>query len=181
MYVPKKAFLVSLAFASLFSLAFMHPTGAELVVSEAQIAAIKQNCVTNQAALNQLHQTDAFLRIDRGNLYRTISDKLMVPLNRRMASNRLDASALVRTTSQFNTEYKTFYQAYIAYDNRISRLLSIDCTKEPVKFYNALISAREARQYLYESNQRLVTHATDYKQQFDAFRVDFLNGEGETE
>lgn len=173
--MPKKTLVFVLATASLFAIVNTRPTSAELIVTEEQIAAIKQNCVNNQAALNQLHQTDAFLRIDRGNLYRTISDKLMVPLNRRMASNQLDAGALVSTTAQFNKEYSTFYKAYIEYDRKISRLLSIDCTKEPVTFYNALLAAREARSALYDSNKRLVQLATVYKQQFDAFRVEFLN------
>src|SRR5690348_9074125 len=77
------------------------------------IERIKSHCIENQAALNRLHQTDAFLRNDRGNLYRTIGDKLMVPLNRRLASNQLDGGALLTITSDYNAEYNRFYRAYI--------------------------------------------------------------------
>lgn len=149
-------------------------THAEIIITPEQTTAIKTHCVENQAVLNQLHQTDAFLRIDRGNLYRTISDKLMVPLNRRLAANRLDGGSLTNITADFNREYNRFYKAYISYDNAITKLLGIDCTKEPVAFYNALLEARVSRAVLNSSNQRLVQLARDYKVEFDTFRTQFL-------
>ena len=55
--------------------------GAVLVVTEVtanaattitpeKVTRIRNRCVENQAALNRLQTTDAFLRNDRGNLYR---------------------------------------------------------------------------------------------------------------
>lgn len=153
---------------------FSHQSHAEVIITENQIATIKARCVENQASLNQLHQTDAFLRIDRGNLYRTVSDKLMVPLNKRIASHKLDGGKLVQIAADFDDEYKNFYDAYIAYDTALSNLLRIDCTKEPVAFYTALMKARTARQTLNESNQKLVQLMRDYKAEFDAFKTNFL-------
>lgn len=176
MKMHQKISLLALIVTGATTIMVASTSRAELVVSKAQINAIKEHCVANQASLNQLHQTDAFLRIDRGNLYKTISDKLMVPLNRRIAANGLDGGLLVATTAQFNNEYKRFYAKYISYDTAISNLLSIDCTREPVSFYDALVKAREARTELNSSTQRLVDLARQYKTQFDTFRTNFRNG-----
>ena len=134
---------------------------------------IRSRCIENQAALNRLHKTDAFIRTDRGNLYRTIGDKLMVPLNRRMASNQLDAGKLLTITSDYKTEYDVFYRAYIDYDNSLSKVLDIDCTREPVTFYNALIEAREKRTELSESIARLKSYIRDYGVSFADFKAKY--------
>jgi hypothetical protein len=131
-------------------------------VSPEVVERIKLHCVENQATLNRLHQTDAFLRNNRGNLYRTISDKLMVPLNRRLASNQLDGGALLTIASNYKTEYDTFYRTYIEYDNALADVLKIDCKKEPVAFYTQLTEAREKRLKLSESNQRLKDFVREY-------------------
>lgn len=171
--LPTKIMTISLlSFGVVFMCA--STSNAELVISEAQIRAIKTNCVNNQASLNQLRQSDTFLRIDRGNLYRTISDKLMVPLDRRLVANQLNASDLVKTTSDFNDEYRRFYTAYVEYDDALSKLLDIDCTKQPVAFYDALRTARTAREKVSDSNQKLLDFVRQFKSQFDAFRSDFL-------
>jgi hypothetical protein len=150
-----------------------HTFAASTVTPEV-IERIKNRCVENQAALNRLHQTDAFLRNDRGNLYRTISDKLMVPLNRRLAANQLDGGALLTITSDYNNEYTKFYKTYIDYDNSLSRVLDIDCAREPVSFYNALLETRQKRNSLSESNlkikeliRRYGTTFTDFKATYD--------------
>lgn len=150
-----------------------HSADAAVTITPEVIERIKNRCVENQAALNRLHQTDAFLRNDRGNLYRTISDKLMVPLNRRLAANRLDGGALLTITSSYNEEYDRFYRAYIDYDNALARVLEIDCTKEPVGFYTALLDAREKRLKLSESNQKIKQLVRDYGTAFTDFKTTY--------
>ena len=134
---------------------------------------IKTHCVENQATLNRLHQTDAFLRTNRGELYRTIGDKLMVPLNRRLASNQLDAGNLLTITADYNKEYRTFFDAYIQYDNAMTKLLRIDCSKEPVSFYNALLDAREKRDVLSASNQSILDYIRSYGAEFTEFKTKY--------
>ena len=146
---------------------------AAVTITPEMVERIKSRCIDNQAALNRLHQTDAFLRNDRGNLYRTIADKLMVPLNRRLASNQLDGGALLTITSDYNAEYNRFYRAYIDYDNSLSRVLEIDCTREPVTFYNALLDARTKRSALSKSNQKLKEYVRAYGVEFDDFKEAF--------
>src|SRR5690606_27114566 len=91
---------------------FTQSTGAVTEITPEKIEKIKTNCTQNQASLNRLHQTDAFLRTNRGELYRTIADKLMVPLNRRLASHQLDAGQLLGITANLNDEYRIFFDAY---------------------------------------------------------------------
>jgi len=152
--------------------AYGQSANATSVTSE-KIEKIKGHCTENQATLNRLHQTDAFLRTNRGELYRTISDKLMVPLNRRLASNQLDAGNLLTITADYNKEYRTFFDSYIQYDNAMTKLLAIDCNKEPVSFYNALLDAREKREILSGSNQAILEYIRAYGAEFTEFKTNY--------
>lgn len=168
----RAASLIALSLGAVFVVS-SHQAQAATTITPETIERIKNRCVENQAALNRLHQTDAFLRNDRGNLYRTIGDKLMVPLNRRLASNQLDGGALITVTSSYNDEYNTFYQAYIDYDNALSTVLDIDCKKEPVGFYTALLEARAKRVALSESNVKLKELVRQYGAAFTEFKTNY--------
>jgi hypothetical protein len=100
----------------------------------------------------------------------------MTPLNNQITASKLDATLLTAITAKFDAAYKTFYADYITYDTNVSKLSTINCTKAPVSFYNALIVTREARQQLAKSNQLLVQLAQDYKTQFDQFKMTFEKG-----
>lgn len=144
-----------------------------VTINPEKIEKIKDHCAENQTPLNRLHQTDAFLRTNRGELYRTVSDKLMVPLNRRLASNQQDAGSLLTITADYNKEYRTFFNAYIQYDNSMTELLAVDCNKEPVSFYNALLDAREKREILSKSNQAILEYIRAYGAEFTEFKTNF--------
>jgi hypothetical protein len=143
-------------------------------ITQEKIDNIREHCVENQASLNRLRQTDAFIRTDRGNLYRTISDKLMVPFNQRLVSNQLDGGKLITIAADFDREYDRFYGAYVAYSNALSELLSIDCMKRPVTFYDGLVKTRTARAELSTRNTRLKTIIVEYGQAFREFRAAFV-------
>lgn len=148
-------------------------TQAAADITEEKVAKIRDRCTENLAALNRLHQTDAFLRNDRGNLYRTISDRLMVPLNRRLASNQLDGGNLLTITADFNRKYSKFYTTYVDYDNAMSDLLDIDCSKQPVGFYNALLEARSKRTELSKINLELKELIRQYGVTFADFKTQY--------
>lgn len=164
--------LCALILGAFFSIGHDKAQAAATITPEV-ITRIKSRCVETQATLNRLHQTDAFLRNDRGNLYRTIGDKLMVPMNRRLASNQLDGGPLLTITSDYNSEYNRFYRAYIDYDNALSAVLETDCSREPVTFYNVLLDAREKRVKLSESNSRIKDYIRQYGATFSTFKTDF--------
>jgi hypothetical protein len=151
---------------------------AAATITPEVIARIRTHCVENLATLNRLHQTDAFLRNDRGNLYRTISDKLMVPFNRRVASNQLDPGKLLTITADYNDEYGKFYDAYIAYDNALSQVLKIDCDREPVAFYNSLLDARDKRITLSKTNKAIKAYVRDYGTAFSDLKTQYEKDNG---
>lgn len=163
--------LFALIAGAFFIMAAPKEAQAAATITPEVIQRIQTRCIENQASLNRLHQTDAFLRNDRGNLYRTIGDKLMVPLNRRLASNQLDGGALLSITSDYNTEYNRFYQAYIDYDNALSKVLETDCNREPVTFYNALLDARQKRIKLSEHNAKIKEYIRSYGVAFTDFKT----------
>lgn len=143
---------------------------ASNIITDDQIAAIKMNCTGLQANLNRLLQSDKLLRIDRGNLYRLISSRLMVPLNQRIASNQLDGGNLVQLTASYNTAYQTFFNAYKDYETSLSAALAIDCTRQPTTFYDQVADARTKRQALHAASAKLVDLAAQYKSSFLEFR-----------
>lgn len=167
-----RIFLASLVALGVLFAVVDQPAHAVTITPE-KTDKIKAHCVENQATLNRLHQTDAFLRTNRGELYRTIGDKLMVPLNRRLASNQLDAGNLLTITADYNKEYRTFFNAYIQYDNAMTKLLGIDCAKEPVTFYNALLEAREKREILSASNRAIQEYIRTYGAEFTDFKTTY--------
>ena len=142
-------------------------------ISQEKITKIRDHCIENQAALNRLHQTDLFLRNDRGELYQTISEKLMVPFSRRLATNQVDGGTFVDLAATFKTEYSRFNRAFIDYDNAITRVLSVKCLDEPVTFYNELLEARQRRDALAKSNQALMEIIRKYGTAFADYKTAF--------
>lgn len=167
----KKFFLVALSILLLnVSPAHVLAETNDAVITDAQITTIRAHCSDIKSTLYRLGQSDTLLRYNRGQLYRTIADKLMVPLNQRIASNQLDGSELVATTASFNKEYQVFFDAYKNYDIALSAAVDIDCKKQPTTFYDKIADARDKRIALHESSERMVALATQYKKQFDVFR-----------
>lgn len=149
------------------------------VITDVQLRAIRAQCTELQATLHRVHQGDALLRHNRGQLYKTISDKLMVPLNQRIASNQLDGSSLVSVTATYNTTYQSFYDSYKAYENAISSAMRIDCSKNPTQFYDAVADARQKRMKLHADSSKLVSLAGQYKKAFDTFRDEQIGGDND--
>lgn len=153
--------------------------GDDTVITDDQIQVIKSRCTDIQATLNQLHQNDALLRVNRGAVYQAISDKLMVPLNQRIASNQLDGGDLVKITAEYNGAYQQFYNAFKDYDTSLTSAMGIDCTKQPTTFYSQLNDARSKRLALQAANQRLVELATNYRTTFDQIKSRLAQGAGQ--
>lgn len=168
-----RIFALAALIAGAFFIAYQQPVNAATTLTPEIVNRIRSRCIENQGTLNRLHKTDAFIRTDRGTIYRTISDKLMVPLNRRLAANQLDAGKLLTITSSYKAEYDVFYRAYIDYDNALSEVLDIDCDREPVTFYNALVDARQKRVKVSESIARLKNHIREYGSNFADFKTNF--------
>ncbi len=160
--------------------------GAVEVITDDQIAAVKSRCTEVQATLNRLEANDKLLRHNLGSIFLILSDKLMAPLNQRIASNQLDGSGLLAITASYTKAYKgdpasDFHTAYGKYEDSLLAAMRIDCVKQPTTFIDALDEARENRLKLHEATDRLMKLAEEYKKSFDAFRASQTEQKQDTE
>lgn len=163
-----RTMLISLLAATLA----VQPTSAleNAILSDAQIQSIRDNCVQAKLRLQQLHVSDAALRVNLGQRYENLGRRLMAPLNARIAANNLDGVDLAQTTVRYTNEYKTFSNRYLTYDESIESALAIDCNQNPVTFYAAIENARENRAQVAKSEAELYQIAQRYGKQVEAFR-----------
>jgi hypothetical protein len=142
---------------------------AEPPMTEDQINVIRQNCVKAQSTLNELHASDALLRVNRGPLYENISTKLMAPLNSRIALNRMSGLKLTSTTLDYDRQLDTFISDYVQYEEAMSHTLDIHCVNQPVAFYDSLKDTRDKRQKTHADIVALNTSLRAYKANFEDF------------
>jgi len=140
-----------------------------VIMSDEQLTQIRNRCSEVQSTLSRVHANDALLRVNRGQVYERLSTKLMVPLNSRIAVNRLNGNSLLSVTSSYEQHLGDFRSRYQAYEEQLSATMKIDCKNQPAKFYDSLQNAREKRQSVNESAEGLAKDISDYKQAFDDF------------
>jgi hypothetical protein len=142
-------------------------------MTEAHIARIRANCVDAQSTLRQLHASDALLRVNRGQLYESISTKLMAPFNSRVSLNRLDGVSLVAVAATYESQLTYFRLSYQQYEEAMSGILKINCTNQPVAFYDSVADARAKRKKVHESTVALHNTIGEYKKEFETFAKQF--------
>jgi hypothetical protein len=152
----------------------VHAEGESLVLDDTQIARIRTNCLDVQSTLERVHASDGLARVNLGQRYETISNKLMAPLNSRIAFNRLDNVELTKTTVDFNTELANFRSLYQQYEQTLLRATQLKCRDQPVAFYDTIALAREHRAAVRESVVKLSTLLKQYGTQFEAFKTKVL-------
>lgn len=150
---------------------------AEAPMDEAHVERIRANCDTAQATLRQLNASDALLRVNRGQLYESVSTKLMANLNSRIALNRLEGAALIQVASEYEQELQSFRIAYQSYQEALAPLLRIDCKQQPVAFYDTVAEVRGLRLAVRGSVTDLNADMTAYLDAFNAFEESFLADE----
>lgn len=139
-------------------------------MDDAHIERIKANCIEAQTKLTRLHTADALLRVNRGQLYEQILTKLMSPFNSRVALNNLNSSELVSIAATYQQQLTTFRTNYQQYEETLSSALKMNCTDQPVAFYDKITDAREKRKKVHESTITLKQSIETYKTAFTAFR-----------
>lgn len=165
--------------AGLVGILSMQAFAQSTPMTEAHIERIRANCIEAQSTLTQLHKSDVGLRVNRGQLYESILTKLMNPLNARVVAGKLDGAALTTLTASYEQQFGEFRANYTAYDDAMVKLLRINCTNQPVAFYDSVADARAKRQQVYVSNQALQKTIEQYKGVFDAFKQRFLQENGQ--
>jgi tetratricopeptide (TPR) repeat protein len=149
---------------------FVH---ADNLMTEAHIQRIRSNCVEAQSTLYQLHASDALLRVNRGQLYESMSTKLMEPFDSRLTLNSYNAADLVATAASYDRQLSTFRTDYQQYEESMSKTLQINCTNQPVAFYDSVADTRTKRSKVHEDAMALHKTIGDYKDAFEAFAKNF--------
>lgn len=145
-------------------------------MTDAHIAQIKSNCPVALATLSRIHANDAPAHINRNQTYFSISDKLMARFNSRLVVNRYDATQLVKTATDFNTQITKYKTLYKQYDETMTDLLRMNCRLQPVGFYDKVAEARTARQKVHESVVRLKQLIGQYGQDVSNFKSQHFSG-----
>lgn len=149
---------------------FVH---ADTPMTEAQIQRIRSNCVEAQSTLYQLHASDALLRVNRGQLYESMSSKLMEPFDSWLALNSYNPSELISIAADYNDKLTDFRSDYQQYEEAMSKTLAINCTNQPVAFYDSVSDTREKRSKVHDATLELHRLINDYKKAFEKFAKDF--------
>jgi len=168
-----KRFLLLAVLLAGFVMATLPVKAQSAPMTEAQIERIRTNCIEAQTTLRQLHTSDTVQRVDRGRTYETISTKLMAPFNSRVSLAKADGSKLTAITSRYERELNEFRAVYLTYEEALSNVLKINCTNQPVAFYDAVADARTKRKVVYEKTQALKKSIQDYRAEFGIFKAEF--------
>lgn len=142
-------------------------------MSDQQIIQIRSSCSSAKATLNQLHTSDALLRVNMGQIYESMQTKLMDRFNSRAGSSGYAVSDLAAVTSKYEAILDTFRSDYKKYEEQLAASLSIDCSKQPVAFYDAVLLARADREQVYDDVMKLNSYIDQYQSAIKQFESDF--------
>lgn len=150
------------------------PTSAQNApLTDGEKALVRKNCQNVKTTLDRLHASDALLRVNRGQVYETMSTRLMEPFNSRLGNNRLDNKAMVTVAGSYRSTLDKFRSDYRIYEEKLSSTIKIDCQVNPEGFHFSLESAREARKKVHQSVIRLHRLVDDYRLSVDDFMMNY--------
>jgi hypothetical protein len=173
MRMPKRLMIIGVIAALFLSIVGFTSTSAQSILSEEQLQKISNNCVSIKNTLNQLHASDALLRVNRGQVYEAMATKLMDRFNSRLTSNDLDAVGTTAVTNSYRTALNTFRTDYQSYERQLSATIKIDCTQKPSEFHAAIENAREKREVVHKDVIRLHQYIDDYRSAVNDFFINF--------
>ncbi|HEU4830802.1 MAG TPA: hypothetical protein VFS65_01360 [Candidatus Saccharimonadales bacterium] len=175
-------FAVGLASAGVLAYGLLiNATAQSAPITDQQIERIKGSCLSAKNTLNQLHSSDALLRVNGGQVYESIASKLMKQFNGRVSYNNFDSTDFTVTTGIYERTLDEFRLKYKAYEEQLSKALEIDCSKQPVAFYDAVALSREKRAEVHAEVVKLHTSIDDYQTVFDQFSKQYQTTEKEKE
>jgi Rps23 Pro-64 3,4-dihydroxylase Tpa1-like proline 4-hydroxylase len=152
----KKLLATCLITSSLIGgLVFMRVSAQSAPMAEQQVELIRNNCTSAKTTLNQLHSSDALLRVNRGQIYESMSTKLMEKFDSRVSSNGMDNSELALIVDSYGTVMNSFRSDYIVYEKQLTSTIGIDCLKHPTTFYDAVVLAKTERNQVHSDVLKL--------------------------
>lgn len=173
MKFKKSLLFVGTVFALFLCVAPFVSVSAETPMTDQQIELIKENCVSAKNTLSQLHASDALLRVNMGEMYESLSTKLMNNFNTRVSNNHFNSFSLVGAMNTYNSSLDTFRSDYRSYEESLSSALGIDCLKQPVSFYDAVANARNNRDRVHGDVVKLNENIDNYGTQVSQFAKDY--------
>ena len=174
MKISKRMLAVCLVLATVLSgMTLLHANAQTAPMTSQQIERIRDNCVSAKSTLNQLHVSDALLRVNRGQIYESMSTKLMEKFNSRVASNGFSNIDLVSVTTNYGLMLDTFRSDYITYEAQLSSALNINCSNQPVIFYDTVSSARAKRNQVHADVVKLNQYIDQYQSAVNQFEKDY--------
>ena len=179
MKLPVRLIAFGLVAALLLPVLAFRDVNAQQALTEEQLQRISANCQAAKTTLNQLHASDALLRVNRGQIYESMSAKLMDNFNNRLTSNSLDAKGLVAVTTSYKNALATFRLDYQAYERQLAAAIKVDCDKEPAQFHAAVEDAREKRSKVHTDVVRLHQYIDDYRTTVNDFYLNFQRVAGD--
>jgi hypothetical protein len=178
MKFSKRAISVGLILSMLiYSTALIKIVSAQNSVTEptkAQIQLVRANCLTLKSTLSQLHASDALLRVNMGQLYESISVKLMSGFNNRISNNNFNNDSLATKTNSYNSALDKFRTDYQTYEEQMSSTLNIDCNNQPASFYDAISLTRSYRDQVHADVIKLNQTIAYYQSGIDQFEQNYL-------
>lgn len=142
-------------------------------MSEQQIVQIRSNCSSVKNTLNQLHNSDALLRVNMGQAYESMLTKMMKKFESRVDSNGYSNKDLSRKSYDYEMALDTFRSNYIKYEQQLSSAIGIDCSKQPVAFYDAVSLARSYRKQVHADVLVLNSYLDQYQAAVDHFENEY--------
>lgn len=140
------------------------------VLTDAQISAIQANCNAVKVNLELLHGNDAVFYVNMSQRYNGIAQRLMAPMNSRIALNGMDGVALTKVTVEYNEGVQAFTRQYAIYEKSLQRAIDTDCQTKPVEFYSAVSVARVNREDLADVVSSLYEIGGEYSKEVALFK-----------
>lgn len=131
--------------------------------TEATYQNVSLNCEVIKLRLKQVQVNDSLTRVNYGQAYESVIEKVLTPANTRLVANRYDASKLVSATTKFDDGLRHFRETYRSYKTKLDELVASDCKNNPVEFYDKLELVRTARTDLNHQLTGLNNQLDDYK------------------
>lgn len=178
MKIPTRLIITGLVAAVLLSAVCFKLTYAQSALSQQQLQHISDNCLSIKSTLNQLHASDALLRVNRGQLYESVGSKLMNNFNARLSNNSLDNKGLVVVTNDYQTMLTSFRNDYTSYERQLSAAIQINCDTQPSEFHTAVEDARTKRDKLHTDVGRLNQYIDDYRSAVNDFLINYQRTSG---
>lgn len=174
MKMSKKILAVCLVLTVFLSGMTLFYASAETApMTSSQIDQIRNNCVSAKNTLNQLHASDALLRVNRGQIFESMSTKLMDRFNSRVANNGYNNAGLISVSRNYGAMLDTLRLDYKTYEEHLSTAINVDCWNQPAAFYDAVAMARTLRNVVHADVVKLNQYIDQYTSAIIQFEKDY--------